>query len=56
MLARILSLSDIPVTIYESDASPNFRTQGGTLDLHSKTGLAAIREAQATLQTPVLEQ
>ncbi|KAI1634047.1 hypothetical protein F4809DRAFT_652175 [Biscogniauxia mediterranea] len=46
MLARLLSLSDIPVTVYESDLGPNYRAQGGTLDLHSKTGLAAMKEAR----------
>ncbi|KAK6072445.1 monooxygenase FAD-binding protein [Seiridium cupressi] len=47
-LARILSVSvpSVSVTIYESDSSPNFRSQGGTLDLHPKSGLAAIREAK----------
>ena len=33
------------VTIFESDASPNYRSQGGTLDLHTSTGLAALKEA-----------
>ncbi|CAJ2511735.1 Uu.00g073600.m01.CDS01 [Anthostomella pinea] len=46
MLARLLSLSKISVTVYESDESPNYRSQGGTLDLHPETGLAAIKEAQ----------
>ncbi|OTA57151.1 FAD/NAD(P)-binding domain-containing protein [Hypoxylon sp. EC38] len=46
MLGRILSLSNIPFTIFESDASPNYRSQGGTLDLHPGTGLAAVKEAQ----------
>lgn len=46
MLGRILSLSNIPFTIYESDASPNYRSQGGSLDLHPGTGLAAMKEAQ----------
>lgn len=34
-LARLLQQSDhqIDVTIFESEASPNFRSQGGTLDL-----------------------
>ncbi|KAI1329368.1 putative oligopeptide transporter [Xylariaceae sp. FL0255] len=45
-LARILSLSNIPVTVFESDASPNYRKQGGSLDLHPKTGLQAIKTAQ----------
>lgn len=48
MLARILTISvpSVSVTIYESDSSHNFRSQGGTLDLHPKTGLAAIKEAK----------
>ncbi|KAI1107421.1 FAD/NAD(P)-binding domain-containing protein [Jackrogersella minutella] len=53
MLGRILSLSDVPFTIYESDASPNYRSQGGTLDLHPGTGLTAMKEAQ--LWTEFLE-
>lgn len=46
MLGRILSLSNIPFIIYESDASPNYRSQGGSLDLHHGTGLAAMKDAQ----------
>ncbi|KAI1388677.1 FAD/NAD(P)-binding domain-containing protein [Hypoxylon trugodes] len=46
MLGRFLSLSDIPFTIYESEADPNYRSQGGTLDLHQGTGLTAMKEAQ----------
>ncbi|ORY64334.1 uncharacterized protein BCR38DRAFT_342912 [Pseudomassariella vexata] len=45
MLARILSLSNISVTVFESDSSPNYRTQGGTLDLHPTTGIAALKDA-----------
>ncbi|MCJ1230308.1 hypothetical protein MMC12_006980 [Toensbergia leucococca] len=45
MLARLLVRSDIQVTIFEGEASPNTRAQGGTLDLHEPTGLAALREA-----------
>lgn len=33
------------VTIFESEPSPNYRSQGGTLDLHTATGLAAIKDA-----------
>lgn len=44
-LARILYNHDIPVTVYELDASPSARVQGGTLDLHNDTGLAAVRKA-----------
>ncbi|KAK0634479.1 tetracycline resistance protein from transposon [Bombardia bombarda] len=45
MLARLLHLASIPTTIFESEASPNYRSQGGTLDLHSVSGLAAIKAA-----------
>ncbi|KAF1844301.1 FAD/NAD(P)-binding domain-containing protein [Cucurbitaria berberidis CBS 394.84] len=47
MLARLLHQSNahIPVTIFEAEASVNYRSQGGTLDLRSSTGLAAIKEA-----------
>jgi 2-polyprenyl-6-methoxyphenol hydroxylase-like FAD-dependent oxidoreductase len=41
-LARLLHLQNIPFTIFESEASPDARSQGGTLDLRSATGLAAI--------------
>ncbi|KAK3315398.1 hypothetical protein B0H66DRAFT_536266 [Apodospora peruviana] len=45
MLARLLHLANIPVVIFEADASPNYRSQGGTLDLHPPTGLAALKQA-----------
>ncbi|KAI1083753.1 hypothetical protein F5B20DRAFT_348642 [Whalleya microplaca] len=45
MLGRILAISDIPVTIYESDASPDYSSQGGSLHLYPKTGLAALKDA-----------
>ncbi|PMD60427.1 FAD/NAD(P)-binding domain-containing protein [Hyaloscypha bicolor E] len=41
-LARLLHLQNIPFTIFESEASANARSQGGTLDLRTATGLAAI--------------
>ncbi|KAJ9149481.1 Tetracycline resistance protein from transposon [Pleurostoma richardsiae] len=46
-LARLLSLSPVPidVTVFEGEASIDFRDQGGTLDLHTATGLAALKEA-----------
>jgi 2-polyprenyl-6-methoxyphenol hydroxylase-like FAD-dependent oxidoreductase len=46
-LARLLQVAEIPVevTIFESDATPNVRSQGGTLDLHTDTGLAAMKKA-----------
>jgi 2-polyprenyl-6-methoxyphenol hydroxylase-like FAD-dependent oxidoreductase len=47
MLGRLL-LRQSPstsLTIFESEPSPNYRSQGGTLDLHTDTGLAALRHA-----------
>jgi 2-polyprenyl-6-methoxyphenol hydroxylase-like FAD-dependent oxidoreductase len=46
-LARLIQVSEAPikVTIFEGDASPNSRTQGGTLDLHTNTGIAALKKA-----------
>ncbi|KAK1772815.1 hypothetical protein QBC33DRAFT_443858 [Phialemonium atrogriseum] len=46
-LARLLHQAPVPVTVtvFEGEASPNYRSQGGTLDLHTATGLAAIKEA-----------
>ena len=46
-LARLLYVSKIKIdlTLYDLDASPTARPeQGGTLDLHADTGLAAIRK------------
>ena len=45
MLARLLHLASIPATVFESEESPNYRSQGGTLDLHTDTGLAALKAA-----------
>lgn len=44
-LARLLHLASVPVTIFERDSTPTARSQGGTLDLHTETGLRTIREA-----------
>ncbi|MCZ0985576.1 FAD-dependent oxidoreductase [Streptomyces diastatochromogenes] len=43
--ARILQRHDIPVTVYDLDASPAARDQGGTLDMHPDTGQYALRAA-----------
>ncbi|CAF9935020.1 MAG: hypothetical protein ALECFALPRED_006215 [Alectoria fallacina] len=46
-LARLLYLSDakVDLRLYELDGSPTSRLgQGGTLDLHTDTGLAALRK------------
>lgn len=44
-LARLLQINNIPCTIFELDASPNERDQGGTVDLHPRGGQLALREA-----------
>ncbi|KIX09281.1 uncharacterized protein Z518_00360 [Rhinocladiella mackenziei CBS 650.93] len=47
-LARLLQVAnvDVSITIFEHDASPTSRLyQGGTLDLHTDTGLAALKKA-----------
>ncbi len=46
-LARLLHVTEVKIdlTLYELDASPTSRPdQGGTLDLHTDTGLAALRK------------
>ncbi|MEU9095464.1 NAD(P)/FAD-dependent oxidoreductase [Streptomyces sp. NPDC048428] len=43
--ARILQRRGITVTVFDSDAGPDARNQGGTLDLHADNGQIALREA-----------
>lgn len=45
MLARLLHQSSVPCTIFEGEASINYRSQGGSLDLRTATGLAAVKTA-----------
>jgi 2-polyprenyl-6-methoxyphenol hydroxylase-like FAD-dependent oxidoreductase len=43
--ARILQQNGMTVTVYEADASPDARQQGGSLDIHADTGQVALRRA-----------
>ncbi|MEV4558249.1 NAD(P)/FAD-dependent oxidoreductase [Kitasatospora sp. NPDC049285] len=43
--ARILQRHGIGVTVYDLDASPTARSQGGTLDMHPDSGQHALRAA-----------
>ncbi|MGI3781032.1 MAG: FAD-dependent oxidoreductase [Janthinobacterium lividum] len=49
-LARVLHTLDIPATVYDSDASPDARTQGGQLDLHEEDGQRSLEIAGLTEQ------
>jgi 2-polyprenyl-6-methoxyphenol hydroxylase-like FAD-dependent oxidoreductase len=44
-LARLLQVNGIPFTVFEMDADSQSRDQGGSLDLHERTGQQALREA-----------
>ncbi|WP_017625347.1 FAD-dependent oxidoreductase [Nocardiopsis chromatogenes] len=43
--ARILQRHGISAAVYDRDAGPHARDQGGSLDLHADDGQAALREA-----------
>lgn len=44
-LARLLQVRGVEATVYERDAGPDARRQGGSLDLRPDSGRRAIRAA-----------
>jgi 2-polyprenyl-6-methoxyphenol hydroxylase-like FAD-dependent oxidoreductase len=45
MVARVLRVSGLEAAVFDRDASPDARAQGGMLDIHEGSGQAALRAA-----------
>jgi 2-polyprenyl-6-methoxyphenol hydroxylase-like FAD-dependent oxidoreductase len=50
VLARVLQLHGITVTVFEREPTSSSRGQGGSLDIHPRTGQYALEIAQLTAQ------
>jgi 2-polyprenyl-6-methoxyphenol hydroxylase-like FAD-dependent oxidoreductase len=46
VLARVLQLHGVAVTVFEREPTSSSRTQGGSLDMHLRSGLYALQTAQ----------
>ena len=47
-LARLLHVRGVAATVFESESGPDARFRGGSLDLHTDSGLAALEAAGLT--------
>ncbi|PTL75481.1 NAD(P)/FAD-dependent oxidoreductase [Vitiosangium sp. GDMCC 1.1324] len=54
VLARVLQMRGLTPTVFEQEASPTARPQGGTLDMHADSGQVALRLAGLDTQFSAL--